>query len=371
MTALAVGLFANAAILPLLAYFFGSTSMFSVGLTLLLSPVLTPALALSALSLLLPWCIPITYLSRMLLKLILFLAYRTSEIPNAMVLLNGTVTMILVNLLVLLTVLLAVVELKRKKWMLLPLLLSVAVLLVAYADVMPRGTGTSVTYLRSQSDEALVIAKERTAVAIDFSEGTSAIGKRIVSAVTEAKCTELGELILTHYHSDASHLIASLTSQIKLRTLRLPIPNCEKETAIAARLEQEAELHGVAVRYGTDELALEGLEVRMLQRTADENRIEVPTLVSLLINEHSLVYLGGNIWSSEWFSYAESASISSEILILGAHGTTSLPNEKIFGKLTNTKRIIFGSRELFFQCPYDALPHEYAAEVEFKRFFLK
>ena len=51
ITALIVGVAANAAILPLSAYFFGQTSVFSVGLTLLLSPILTPILALSAICL--------------------------------------------------------------------------------------------------------------------------------------------------------------------------------------------------------------------------------------------------------------------------------------------------------------------------------
>ena len=86
VTAVAVGLFANAAILPLLAYFFGETSVFSIGMTLLLSPVLSLALPLCLLSLLFPRFGLVVKLTQWILGFFLSLTERVGNLSNGLVL---------------------------------------------------------------------------------------------------------------------------------------------------------------------------------------------------------------------------------------------------------------------------------------------
>ncbi len=365
--ALAVGAFANAAILPLSAYFFGSASLFSVILTLVLSPVIGAALILSALSLAFPWCTPILYVERMMLRLLLQGANRVSEIRNALVLLNGEITVALIVLLSVVLVLFAVIYLRRRGWLLLPIAMSAVILGVAWTDGIPKNGELNVTYLRREYEEALVISSGKTAVAVDFSSGSASMGGVIGQAVVESGCTELEELILTHYHPQTAGMIASLSSDIKIRTLRLPLCNGEKETAIADRLEQEAELHEISVRYGIEDVAIDGVEIRRLDRIQKETAIEVPVLLSLKLGEQNLVYLGGNAVNSDLQAVAESEAISAHVLILGTHGTTKPPNDSFYARLQDVEYMIFGNEILFESCPMDQLPRGYCVGAESKR----
>ncbi|MBQ2253589.1 MAG: hypothetical protein II325_00360, partial [Clostridia bacterium] len=61
-----------------------------------------------------------------------------------------------------------------------------------------------------------------------------------LDAITEVKCTELEELVLTHYHEGSSRLLSTVAASVKTRALRLPIPNGEEEIALAAGLTEEA-----------------------------------------------------------------------------------------------------------------------------------
>lgn len=368
VTALAVGAFANAAILPLTAYFFSSASLFSVLLTLVLSPVMGAVLILSALSLAFPWCKSILFLSRAALRILLQGAYRVSEIRNALVLLNGEITVALTLLLSVLLVLFAVIRLKKRGWLLLPVGLSMVILGVAWSDGIPKNDELTATYLRREYEEALVISHGKTAVAVDLSSGSASMGNVIGRAVLEAGCTELEELILTHYHPQTAGMIASLSSDIKIRTLRLPLCNGEKETAIASRLEQEAELHGISVDYGIEDVSMDGMEIRRLDRIQKETAIEVPVLLSLELGEKKVIYLGGNVLNSDLQAVAESEAISSDILILGTHGTTKLPSASFYTRLQNVEYMIFGNEILFESCPTERLPNGYSVGAETKRF---
>ena len=371
LVAIAIGFFTNAAILPLLAYFFGTTSIFSVGLTLMLSPLIGIAIVSAALSLLFPWCSPILFFGRWIFRLILLAANRASNTRNAVVLLTGDITLALIGLLAALLILLAIIYLKEKRWLLIPIALSVAILGVAASDALPRDAGVAVTYLRQNNEEALLIADGRNAIAVDFSGGSSFIGTKIYQATMESNCTELQELILTHYHSQAAHLISSLSGKIKVRALRLPEPNCEKERAIAARLEQEAALHEIVVYYGTDHFDFEEIRLCFAEREASESTVEVPVVFSLEIQGHSIVYLGGNAWEGALEPLAKSQAISADWLILGAHGASKTPSEDFFDGLNDVDCVIFGSESLMDSCPREALPDQYCYGEESKRFFLK
>ena len=371
VTAVTVGLFANAAMLPFLAYFYGEASLFSIGMTLILSPILSLALPLCMLTLALPWCRPIVWLTQFVLRIFLFASSKISDLHNTLVLLNGNVTIALTAVLAFLLILFALIRLVRRGWLLLPLALSFAVLTVAYLDRMPADAGVSVSYLCNLNEEALVLAEGRTAIAIDMSDGSGANVDPILNAVLQSKCTELQELVLTHYHSQSARLIASLSSSIKLRAVRLPAPSCKKECDIAMRLEQEARLHGIDVVYGTDGLPLEQVCIRSLDRLESDDRVEVPVILSLEIGESNLVYLGGDAWSGEKEDLARNYAISADYLILGSHGAWSVPSEGFILDLPTEQYVIFGNEALFHCYPQHRIPVEYAVAVSDKQFYLK
>ena len=93
-------------------------------------------------------------------------------------------------------------------------------------------------------------------VAADHSDGFSSDVQTLVNYAKERRCTEIGDLILTEYDHRRTYLIHSLSKQILIRRIRLPIPKNEQESALATRIEQEAVLHGIEVLFHTDDLCV-------------------------------------------------------------------------------------------------------------------
>ena len=368
LNAIAVGCFANAAILPLSAYLFGSTSVLSVVLTMVLSPLISLALLFSALALALPSFLPITFLAKIVFKCLLAIISWSSDLPGVLVLLNGRFTVILLISLATLLILLAIIKLNQKEWLILPIFLSAVILVVGYADVLPKERGLVANYISTGGSEAIVVAEGKTAIAIDFSGGGSTISSMICNSVTELKCTEIEELILTHYHSQAIEQIGFICGRIKLRSLRLPIPNNEQDLAIAANLEQEAVLHGVEVVYGTESPSHSGMQIIYYHTVTPKDRTEGAILFAMDLYGQRIAYMNGDIWQSEIAHLVRDAALSSDLFIFGAHGSKSKISASFFDNLQETKRIIFGSSEVYEICPFEALPEEYWIEPSKKQF---
>lgn len=370
--ALSVGLFANAAVLLLCAYFFGSVSVFSVPVTLVLSPLLTLALVLSALSTATVRCTPVLYLTRLSLRYMLRIAQAVSDIPNGTVLLDGKTSEVLLLLLGVSLAVCAVVRLRKKGWLIVPLLLSAAVLFAGYADVLPTEAGVCVTYLRQGENEAVLLTEGRTAIAVDCSDGSLAIGNALLQALRQTRCTELKELIFTHCHSKAPYLISSLSAKIKIDSIRLPEPMSDGERAIAARMEQEASVHGIPTRYGDGQLSLPETELLLCHRTGDGNTAETAGLWMLRCRGHMFTYIGSGVWQTDLRQEAQNAACSAEILIFGCHGVTAKPSDSMLRLPGSVRRIIWGSEATAAALSVAGAENAVVVtEVEADRFFLK
>ena len=93
-------------------------------------------------------------------------------------------------------------------------------------------------------------------VTVAVGDGFSSEAVDLAAFASEQRCTEIGDLVLTKYTNRQAYFVASVSSRIIVRRLRLPPPENEREWAIARRLVQEAELHGIEVSYDTDELCV-------------------------------------------------------------------------------------------------------------------
>lgn len=320
ISAFVIGLFANAAVLPLLAHWFGSTSVFSVPVTLLLSPLLAPALVLSILSLLFPTLNPITVLCGLCMDAMRAVSAWFSELRYGTVLLDSTLCAVLLAAVTAILILFAIATLRKKRVLILPVLLSVAVLFCGYADVIPSEKGIGVTYLRDQNrNEALLLSQGRQAVAVDLSSGSYAISYELLDAVSEMKCTELEALVLTHYHTGSIRLLSTVAERVKTRVLHLPIPIGEEELALAARLTEEAERLGVSVMIGYEELAMDGVDLLYAERVRRTGG--ACSLVLLLrVGGRHVSYLSSGITDDPLLGIAQNLTHSADLLILGAHG---------------------------------------------------
>ncbi len=317
-TAIAVGLFANSMILIPSAIFFGSTSLFSVPFTLILSPFLSLILFVCALSLGFPWATPIHTLASFLLKGMERSVALCSRIPNGTVLLDGPIAILILILLFVALTVCAVCRIQKKRWLLLPIFLSAAVLFVGYADVLPKKNGVHVSYLTSAGEnESVLISYGKTCTLVDISDGSLAEIPNILDELEELRCTELDTLILTHAHPKVTAYLNVLSSYILIRNIILPNPVSEEEAAIWGRIEQEAVSHGITVFYGNK--AAPNVEILFMGRPASDT-VEKPVWFALRIKETVLSYIGQGALESDLRSEAVHLLYSSDIAILGEHG---------------------------------------------------
>ena len=147
----------------------------------------------------------------------------------------------------------AILRIRRRGWVLLPLFLaamavlsSVTVTQVIHRNVLTETveTGFGNLYLFTDAGEAVLINRAR---------GSASGAYQIKQAATEVRCTEIEHLVFVRYYNQGTYLIASLAAQMRVRMLHLPKPLGESEQAIAARLAQEASLHGIEVVYDAQE----------------------------------------------------------------------------------------------------------------------
>lgn len=338
--AICVGLFAFCATLPLSARFFGEVSVLSVPVTLLLSPFVTAALILSAIAALIPLP-PILFLAGRALAAIRWIAIRAADLRGVSVLLNSRAAQIFVLLTAISLVVCAVVRLRRRFLIGFPLLLAVLTVVTAYAAVPSARAGVSVTYGNGTSYEYLLFCRGRRAVAVDCSGGNAGYAWELKDDLNSHGCTELEELILTHYHSAAAtHLLHRVSATVHLRRLRLPVPRNADETAIAARIREEAQRLGIPTVTGDRSGAIGGLT---LQTIHDAMTTDPAVTVSATYGAHTLVWYNPKARSPEQSVMQTELFLSAETLIVGFHGVSQGTVETLPATVATT--VICGGRE--------------------------
>ncbi len=312
---IAVGCYANAAILLIVAPLFGRISLFSIPITLLLSPILTPTLVLCLLVLMLP---QVDFLGRgcaLLLRLIMSVADRVSEIPNALVLTSGEITSFSIMLLGWVILICAVIRLRRR-WLLLPLALSFTTLFLGYVEPLMGAKELTVTCLSQAQAGALVFTKGNCAMAVDLSDGDRDVIDEIIDVLTEQGCSELEELVLLRYDSAHASLLNAASGKLKLRVVRLPPPKSVEEEQIAARLAQEAELHGMRLIFGMEGITFSEMELLGWDRVSYHGN-STPLWLSFRVNGKMITYLDEEMFSSKQGDLVLNYAQSSELLLLG------------------------------------------------------
>ena len=326
--AVAVGLFAFCATLPLTALTFGEVSVLSVPVTLLLSPVLPFALVLPALALVFPLP-PLTFAAGKVLALLRAVVAFSSARPGVTVLLDDPRPLVFVLLTAAALLFCAVVALRRR-WRLLlalPVLFAVCSLVSAYAVVPSAGRGVGLTYRSAGSREYLLFTRGSGAVAVDLSGGNYAYDLK--ADLNANGCTELKELILTHYDPAVTHLLDRVAATVRLGGICLPDPRDADEEAVAARVREEADRLGVRVRTGDGTEPLPGLSLRVSHDPGGSGRA---VTVFAATGDRAVVWYDLRDRSPEQTVFLAEALSRADVVILGRHGTKPSAVADLSGK---------------------------------------
>ena len=339
LTAFLVGFFANVALLLLTAVVYGEISLTSVPATMLLAIPISLLLPLSAVSLAFPLIAPICGLCA---RGVLWLNSNISDLRGILLPAEDLPTVLILCAMTLVLLLFAFGSMKRR----------VAMLLLPGLLLLAIGSSFFVTKLNCQrlevqvaqnyGGETILYAQGGRAVAVDLSNGLATSSSQIRDAARESRCTELEELILTRYYGRSPFLISSLAGQIRIHTLRLPEPLNDTECAVARRLEEEAASFGIEVRYDTEELGLETLEVLCAFHTPMTDNKASEVLFTVRADGEIMTSLNASLLDGEHRSFAVNGVASADVLLVAKRSR----GEMDFAMNRDVRLVILGAPEI-------------------------
>lgn len=343
-TALIVGLAANLALLYLQARFFEEVSLASVPATLLLSLPTAGVLVLSIITLVIP---PVGVVTALVGDCMLAVAEWFSGIEGILIPLNDIFTQICALAVLLLLIFIAVAKLKRvQRWLLLPLSLAFVTVLTSLCVTYLPNCGTSVSFVHASGGDLILFTNRSRSVIVDFSDGTATGGMLTVEIAKELRCTELDDLVISHYHNRDTYFIASMARRIRIKTLHLPHPISDEEQAIAKQLTREAERHGIAVVFGVDDLAIDQLEVLSFAHAEMPHDRHDALLFSLHINGEVLTYINGSVPQSPLATEMYECMQNADRIIVGDTGFSNSESTSVAYQWENPKTVFITEEKL-------------------------
>ena len=321
ISAVIVGLAANLALLYLQAIFFGEISLASVPATLVLSIPTTLLLVLSVITLILP---PVGVMTAFVGEVMLTITEWFSHIEGILIPLNDIFSQICALAVLLSLIFIAVAKLKNvQKWFLVPLALAFVTVLTSLCVTYLPNRGTSVTLVHNSGGELILFTNKGKSVVVDFADGTASGGIEILEIAKDLRCTELDDLILSHYHNRDTYFITSMAKRIRVKTLHLPHPINDEERAIANQLKREAERHGIVVVFGADEVAIEDLKILAFDHSEMPHDRHNAVLFSAEVNGEVITYINGSTPQSPIAEKMHKLMNTSDYVVVGDTGFSS------------------------------------------------
>ena len=318
ITAVVVGLAANLALLYLQAVFFGEVSLGSVPATLALSIPTTLLLVLSVITFLIP---PIGIVTAFVGDIMLAVTKWFSNIEDILIPLNDTLSQICALAVLLTLVFIAVAKLKRvQRWCFVPLVLSFITILTSLCVTYLPNRGTSFSFVHAGGGDLILFTNKDKSVMVDFADGTAGGGVQLLGIAQDLRCTELDDLVLTHYHNRDTYFIYSMAKRIRVKTLHLPHPNNEKEQSIANQLTKEAERHGIAVVFGVETLAIDDLKILAFEHQTMPHERHDALLFSAEVGGEVFTYINGSLPESSLVNQMQDMMNAADYIILGETG---------------------------------------------------
>ncbi len=324
-TAIFVGLAANLAMTVIQSLAFLNLPLLAVPHTMLLSFPMTWTLLLSVLTLFAP---PLAFLCRTSAGMMITVTEYAADPSFILLPIREGLSRALIVALAVSLVFLALAKLKSRLWGILPLALFIATVASAFLIYLPSDQ-IRVEYIYENSGDMLLFTSSADAVAIDFSDGTATCATALSDALTQAGCTELKDLIISHYHNKTSYYIISMAANVKVRNLHLPFPKTEEERAIAKRLREEAERQGMCVWYDCDGLSIHDLEVLYADYALFASGRHPGLLFSFRMGDEVLTYINCSIADSTLGEAARRQIADTDYLIVSDTGYSNNSTEPI------------------------------------------
>jgi hypothetical protein len=250
ISAFCTGFFASSALLLLSAGVFGELSLIGIPMTMLLTFPITALLILSIGNLFMPMITPMVSLTRFLGTLTLDTVSGGSNLENVLIPVNDPFTQTVLAALTALMILLAVGRISRPIAVLSPFpLFCLSIVVSMCVTYLPQQNVWKTDEIKAGHGYLRLYSKYGESVLINHTRGNASGDVEIHTLALARRSTEIDDMVLPRYYNQANYFIQTVAGEIKVRRLHMPIPQDEREKAIAGRLAEEAALHGITVEY--------------------------------------------------------------------------------------------------------------------------
>ncbi len=238
-------------ILPLMWLYFGSVSLVSPIANLILVPIASAFIPVSAVLLILSWVpglfVPLSSVTDVLINGFLRIAEYVAEFCGPSFSLTGTATAIFVLLFVL-SVIAAVIFFGRLRRVFVSASCVLMCLIFAASQfyVNRMNGGISVYFASNKNDEALCVVTEGYNILIDMCMYPSAV-ESAASLGSVYGSDSIDALFITKPYGSHRRILAEIGNNYYLESIWLPCTDNEKDSADAAALASEAENMGIEV----------------------------------------------------------------------------------------------------------------------------
>lgn len=324
---------------------FGEISLMSVPANLLISPVATVILVLAPVLLV---CGNIPFIGSMLIYAVKFLtgcmtgiAGFLSESKIAVVSLKYRFAFIIIILMSLCMAVMLVVKLKNKSAILIPPAVSALGLTVCFAVTLARGN-TYAAYVNRSDSDMLVLCDNASAVICDISDGHYGNFSLAYDSAREMYATEIGAVVLTHYHSYHISSIEYFSRNAMLRSVFLPIPENEDEYGLLLNIVDVAQNNGVSVnlyRRG-EELEFDRIHMEVSEPAKAYDSDRQIFCISVTSDDKLMSYIGRGAEGSALATRADALASAGDIVVFGMHGPSGTAHSYTPGNLRNAEVVL-------------------------------
>ena len=260
-----------------------------------------------------------------------------SSIDNVTVSMRYEFVKYIIPTMLLLTLILLLLKLKRKWLVALPTVAAIMAFFVCVTVYNHTNDGVvKVTYYKNQSSEILTVSDGKSATICDASHGGFSNLYEAYEILSYEYNTEIENIILTHYHQFHPNALIRMCEKQMVRKIFLPCPEDDSDESnywlIVSALEN-TETRVITYRPGDLLNIGENASVRISEYVYIERSVHPMYSVTVESGGESVIYFASSMYESEGFNYN---MYGHEYLIFGGHGP-KIRSEIDFSRLKTNK----------------------------------
>jgi len=303
---------------------FGEISVVSLLSNLVLSPISSLYIILVLLCCIFGFFTPIVTLTAMLGEIMLTVAGRFSSISGAVISLTYDFAPPIIILMSVAIAVMLVIRLRRKWLILMPPIVAVFAFCVCFTShTLIVGKQTTVSYYSENKEELIVLTNGYSASICDISNGSYSFMKNAQKIMTAEHATEVGDVILTHYHARHPATLEKLARGVYVRRISVPYPRETDELYLARAIAELCEKHKIELNVykNGENIQVQNCDVFALFGEDKREDGKHASLCAVFGNGgETLTYISAETHSSAIEAVANKLTAKSDNIIFGIHG---------------------------------------------------